>query len=374
MGFWNHITAQFLDVVEWLDDSRDTLVYRFPVFNQAITDKSVLVVREGQAAVFVSEGQLSDVFGPGTYELDTRNAPISTFFDSIKYALDYPYKGDIYFVSTRQFTQQKWGTQKPFTTMDPQIGPVRVRAFGVYSYRITDPARMLTELVGTDGLFTTDEINGQLRDKLVSGLVSAIAQAKMPVLELASQYMNLGEALREQMSPWFEESYGLTLTDFTVSNISLPENVEAMLDKRSSMGLVGDLNAFTQFQAAQALEAAATNEGGGGIGAGLMNAGIGLAMGNVVGSQMTAAQGAAGVFNPQTAAPPPPPSQTSTLHYSGPGGQSQMTPAQIAEAVQASPDGNHHVWSPGWDGWKNWSDVPEVSSLVAPPPPPPPPV
>lgn len=371
MGFWNHVKAQFLDVVEWLDDSRDTLVYRFPVFNQAITDKSRLIVREGQAAIFVSEGQLSDVFGPGTYELGTRNSPISTFFDSIKYALDYPYKGDIYFVSTRQFTQQKWGTAKPFTTMDPQIGPVRVRAFGVFSYRVTDPAQFLREIVGTDGLFTTDEINGQLREKLVSGLVSAIAQAKMPVLELASQYMNLGEALREQMSPWFEENYGLTMTDFTVSNISLPAEVEAMLDKRSSMGLLGDMSAFTQFQAANALETAAGNEGGGGLGAGLMNAGVGLAMGGVVGGQMAQAATAGGTFNAQTAAPPPPPPQVTTLHYSGPDGQSQLSPTDIAAKINANPTGKHHLWSPGWDGWKDWKEVSEVAALVAPPPPPP---
>ena len=356
MGFWNHVKAQFLDVIEWTDDSRDTLVYRFPVFNQAITDKSRLIVRESQAAVFVSEGKLSEVFGPGTYELSSRNQPIWTFFESIKYALDYPYKGDIYFVSTHQFTHQKWGTAKPFTTMDPQIGPVRVRAFGIYSFRVTDPAQFLKEVVGTDGLFTTDEINGQLRDKLVSAFITAIAQSKLPILELAAHYMEVGEALCKQMSPWFEEHYGLTLTDYTVSNVSLPAEVEKMLDKRSSMGLLGDMSAFTQFQAAQALEAAAENPGGG-VGAGLMNAGIGLAMGNVMGSQLQS--------------PPPPP--LNTLHYNGPGGQAQLSHAEIAQRVQADPSASHHVWSAGWSGWKTWNEVPEIAGLVPPQLPPPPP-
>ena len=195
MGLWDtlkqHAGAQFLDVIEWLDDSNDTIVYRFPVFNQAITDKSKVVVREGQAVVFIHEGVLSDVFGPGTYTLDTRNAPITSFFSSIKYGLNYPYKGDIYFVNTKQFRENRWGTSNPVMMRDAEFGPVRIRAFGIYTYRVTDPGVFLKQVVGTDGLFTTDEINGQLKRKLVSGLADTIGKARIPVLDLAANYMDL---------------------------------------------------------------------------------------------------------------------------------------------------------------------------------------
>ncbi|MFN7147748.1 MAG: SPFH domain-containing protein, partial [Myxococcota bacterium] len=201
MGLWNtlsnHAKAQFLDVIQWLDDSKNTLVYRFPIFNQAIQDGGKLVVREGQAAVFVAEGRLSDVFGPGTYELSTRTKAISGFFESIKYGLNMPYKGDVYFVSTRQFTDQKWGTANPLMLRDKDLGAVRIRAFGVFAYRITDPAAFIREVVGTAGLYTTDEINGQLKRKLVSALADTIGESKIPALDLISQYMDLGDALRQ---------------------------------------------------------------------------------------------------------------------------------------------------------------------------------
>jgi membrane protease subunit (stomatin/prohibitin family) len=376
MGFWNtikgHAKAQFLDVIEWLDSSSNTLVYRFPVFNQAIQDGGKLVVREGQAAVFINEGQLSDVFGPGTYTLGTNTEAVWSFFQSIKYQLNYPYKGDIYYCSTRQNTNNKWGTANPFMMRDPEIGPVRLRAFGIYSYRITDPAQFLREVVGTDGLFTTDEINGQLKRKLVSAFTDAVASLKMPVLDLATQYMDLGESLANQMSPWFEEHYGITLTDFTIENISLPPNVEEMLDKRSQMGLVGNMNTYTQFQAANAIEAAATQPGGGGLGGAMMGAGVGLGLGNVVAGQMANMGQQQHAPPPQQHAPPPAPGTAppAIFHYSGPSGQHQLPAADIAAQVAGTPDGKHHVWQPGWASWKPWNEVPEIAGLVPPPPPP----
>jgi membrane protease subunit (stomatin/prohibitin family) len=392
MGFWDtlkgHAKAQFLDVIEWLDSSSNILVYRYPVFNQAIQDGGKLVVREGQAAVFITEGKLSDVFGPGTYTLSTNTEALWSFFQSIKYQFNYPYKGDIYYVSTRQNTNQKWGTANPFMMRDPEIGPVRLRAFGIYAYRITDPAQFLREVVGTDGLFTTDEINGQLKRKLVSAFIDAVASLKMPVLDLATQYMDLGEALANQISPWFEEHYGITLTDFTIENISLPPKVEEMLDKRSQMGLLGNLNAYTQFQSANAIEAAAGQSGGGGLGASMMSAGVGLAMGNVVANQMAGSMGHPGQqpYNPHMSPPaapgtaPPPAPAPQIFHYSGPSGQQQLNAADVARQIAAAPGGKHHVWAPGWAGWKSWNEVPEIAGLVPPPapsgggggPPPPP--
>jgi len=367
MGLWDtlkqHAGAQFLDLIEWLDDTNDTLVWRFPVFNQAITDNSKLVVREGQAAVFVSEGRLSEVFGPGTYTLDTRNKAILSFFTSIAYQMEYPYKGDIYFISTRQFTDNGWGTPNPIMMRDAEFGPVRIRAFGVYSYRITDPATFIRQIVGTDGLFTTDEINGQLKKTLVSAFGDTVGQARIPVLDLAANYMDLADTLRDRMNKRFGESYGLTLTDFTIQNISLPEAVEKALDDRTKMGVLGNLNAYTQLKAADAIGTAAANTGIGGAGIGM---GVGFGMGNMMGNQMMGAQGGAGQ------APPPPPA-AGTFHYSGPTGQAQLSAMDVVQRIQGDPSGKHNLWQPGWSGWKSWNEVPEIASKMPPAPPPPPP-
>ena len=372
MGFWDtvkqHAGAQFLDVIEWLDDTNNTIVYRYPVFNQAIQDGGKLVVREGQAAIFINEGKLSDVFGPGTYELSTRTKAISSFFTSIKYALNYPYKGDIYFVSTRQFTDQKWGTSNPIMLRDADFGPTRIRAFGIYCFRVTDPAQFLREVVGTDGLFTTNEIVGQLKRKLVSQFTDQVVSSKVAVLDLGARFSELGEAMCKQMTPWFQQHYGLTLTDFTIENVSLPPAVEKALDKRTSMGVLGDLNAYTQFQAANAMETAAKNPGAGGA---MMNAGMGFAMGNVMAGQMAQAHTPGGQpFNPQTGmnagAPPPPPAAPQLFHYNGPSGQGQFSAQDIAERVKANRGAKHHVWQAGWSGWKGWNEVPAIAGMVPP--------
>ena len=383
MGLWNtlkqHAGAQFLDVIQWMDDSNDTLVWRFPVFNQAITDNSKLVVREGQAAVFVSEGRLSDVFGPGTYTLDTRNAPISSFFKSIAYSLEYPYKGDIYFVSTRQFIDNGWGTATPIMLRDAEFGPVRIRAYGVFSYRIADPGEFLRQIVGTDGLFTTDEINGQLKKKLVAAFASAVGQAKIPVLDLAANYLEMGEQLATTISPKMTSSYGITLTDLTIQSISLPEAVEKALDDRSRMGVLGDLNAYTQLQAAESIQTAAANKGIAGAGMGM---GVGFGMGNMMGNAMGQAFGGNGQFNPNQGmqgggmppgAPPPPPA-AAAYHYSGPAGQGQKSLDEIVQIVMNDRDGAHNVWQQGWPGWKSVKEVAEIAGRLPPPVAAPPPL
>lgn len=380
MGIWDtlkgHAKAQFLDVIQWMEDDRKTLVYRFPVFNQAIQDGGKLVVREGQAAVFMNEGQISEVFGPGTYELSTRTKAIASFFESIAYQFNYPYKGDIFFVSTRRFTEQRWGTPNPVMMRDAQLGAVRLRAFGIYSYRITDPAAFLRELVGNVGLFTTDEIQGQFKRKLQSAFSDTVGEAQIPVLELAAQYMDIGEALRDKMNPWFGENYGIQLTDFVVENISLPPEVEKMLDKRTSMGLVGDMGAYTQFQAANAMESAAGRPGAGAGGNPMLDAGMGLAMGGVMGRQMMNAQaGGTEPYDPTQglggAPTPPPPPGSEAFHYHGPSGQEQLSAADIAQRVAADRAGSHSVWAAGWSGWKPWSEVAEIARLVPPAAPPP---
>lgn len=376
MGLWDtlsqHAKAQFLDVIQWLDDSRNTLVYRFPIFNQAIQDGGKLVVREGQAAAFVAEGRLSEVFGPGSYELSTKTKAIAGFFQSIKYGLNMPYKGDVYFVSTRQFTDQKWGTANPIMMRDADFGVVRIRAFGIFAYRITDPAVFLKEVVGTSGLLTTEEINGQLKRKLVSALADTIGEAKIPVLDLVAKYMDLGDALRQRLTGWFQENYGITLTDFVIENISVPPEVEKMLDARTSMAAAGNIDQYAKFQMAQALPGAMA-QGGGGAANPFMQAGIGLAMGGAIGQQIGQATAAPGAFNPNQGlgggAPPPPPLE-SKFHYNGPSGQGQYSAKEIAQLVVQNRDAAHNIWSAGWPGWKNWKEVSEIVALVPPAAPP----
>ncbi|MEC8424773.1 MAG: SPFH domain-containing protein, partial [Myxococcota bacterium] len=232
----------------------------------------------------------------------------------------------------------------------------------------------LRELVGNTGLFTTAEIQGQLKRKLVSAFTDTVGEARIPVLQLAAQYMDLGDSMRERMNPWFMENYGIQLTDFVVENISLPPEVEKMLDKRTSMGIIGDMGAFTQFQSANAIETAAAQPGGGNNP--MLNAGMGMAMGNVMGHQMMQAQqgqsppfqGAAPI---PAAPPPPPPAGPARLHYNGAGGEGQHTMAEIAAFVVADRGGAHHVWAPGWAGWKSWTEVPEIAGQVPPEMPPP---
>lgn len=374
MGIWDtlttHAKAQFLDVIEWTDGDNDTVVYRFPVFDKAITDQSKLIVRPGQAAVFVSEGQTSEVFGPGTYTLDTRNAPITSFFETIKYGLNYPYKGDILFVNTTQFTENRWGTANPFMLRDAEFGPVRIRAFGIYSFRVTQPAEFIEQIVGTDGLFTKQEITGQLKRKLVSALADTIGQARIPVLDLAANYMDLGDALRERMNPAVQEAYGITVTDFTVENISLPEAVEKALDDRTKMGVIGNLDAYAKLKSADAIQTAAANPGLGGAGVGM---GVGFGMGNLMGQQMAGAAQPSGPFNPHAgmqgggAAVPPPLPSAETFHYSSNGGQEQLSAEAIAAKVAADREGKHLIWKAGWSGWKPWTEVPEIATKVPPP-------
>ena len=374
MSLWDSLTgaarAQFLDVIQYLDDSKNTLVWRFPIQGQAIQNGGKLVVREGQAAVFVAEGRLSDVFGPGSYELSTRTQAIWGFFESIKYGFDMPYKGDVYFFNTRQFTDQKWGTQNPIMMRDADLGVVRVRAFGVFAFRITDPAVFLREIVSTAGLTTTDDITRQLKSKLVSCLADTIGEEKIPVFDLVSKYMDLGDALRQRLTGWFQSNYGITLTDFVVENISVPPEVEAMIDKRSQMALAGDMNTYTQFQAANAVADAAKRPGGGG--GDMLNAGIGLAMGQALGGRL--ASGMAGSAPPVSPSLPPPLPAVSAYHYAGADNQQvELSAADVAARVKAAPTARHLVWKDGMAAWTAAPEVPEIAALLRGGPPPLPP-
>jgi len=276
---------QFIEVIEWLDSSQDTLVYRFPVEGQEIKNGAQLIVRESQTAVFVFEGQVADVFTPGRYTVEGGNTPILSKLGAWKYGFNSPIKSEVYFVNTKQFTDMKWGTSNPIMLRDADFGIVRLRAFGAYSLRVADPSEFIKQVAGTNAHFQTEDIDGQLKRAIVTEFSDALGELKVPALDLAAQYKEIGEAIRGKINEDFK-GYGLEVTKFYVENVSLPPEVEAAMDKRASMGALGDAQKYMQFQAADALRDAAQNEGGG---AGL---GAGLGAGFAVGGQMANAFGA----------------------------------------------------------------------------------
>src|SRR6266550_2390630 len=287
MGIFDAIRSQFIEVIEWLDDSGNTILHRFPVQGQEIKNGAQLTVRESQAAVFVFQGQIADVFGPGRYSIDGGNTPNLTKLGAWKFGFNSPFKAEVYFVNTKQFTDLKWGTSNPVMMRDADFGMVRLRAFGIYSIRVTDPRALIKEVAGTNAHFVTEDIEGQLKRTLVSGFSDALAESKIAALDLASNYEELSKFIRGKLTGDFN-TYGLELTKFVIENISLPAEVEAAMDKRTSMGVIGDVGRYAQFQAADAMRDAAQNTGGGGAatGAGL---GAGFAIGNAMAGAMTGA-------------------------------------------------------------------------------------
>ena len=286
MGILDRLSpsSQFIEVIEWLDNTSNTLVYRFPVKDQEIKNGAQLIVRESQAAVFVHEGQIADQFPPGRYTIDGGNTPILSKLGAWKHGFNSPFKSEVYFVNTKQFTDLKWGTPNPVMMRDTDFGMVRLRAFGIYSMRVGEPRDFIKEIAGTNAHFVTEDIEGQLKRTLVSGFSDALAESKIAALDLASNYDELSKLTREKLNVEFQ-SFGLQLTKFLVENISLPQEVEAAMDKRTSMGVIGDVGRYTQFQAADAMRDAAQNpSGGAGTGAGL---GAGFAVGNAMAGAMT---------------------------------------------------------------------------------------
>ena len=280
MGFFkNIVTSQLIDVIEWKDDTQNTMVHRYDMNGKEIMMGAQLTVRESQVAVFVNEGQLADVYQPGRYELTTQNMPIMTALKSWKFGFNSPFKSDLYFVNTKQFLDRKWGTSNPVMMRDTEFGMIRLRAFGIYSFRVSNPETFLKEVFGTNSMFTVEDVEGQIKRTLVSGLSDAVAESKIPALDLAANYEELSQYSLKALSPKLE-ALGLSLVSFVIENISLPEEVEKSIDKRTSMGVVGDLNKYSQFQAAEAMREAANNPAGGfaGMGVGM---GAGAAMGQM---------------------------------------------------------------------------------------------
>jgi len=376
---FNFLSGQFIDVIEWTDDTRDTMVWRFERYGNEIKYGAKLTVREGQTAVFIHEGQLADIFTPGLYMLETNNMPILTTLQHWDHGFKSPFKSEIYFVNTNRFTNLKWGTKNPIMLRDPEFGPTRIRAFGTYTVKVADAGRFMTEIVGTDGEFTTDEITFQIRNVIVQEFSRVVAGSGIPVLDMAANTGEFGKLVASRISETIAQ-YGLTLPELYIENISLPPAVEQALDKRTSMGVVGDLNKYTQFSAAEAMQAAASASGDGGtMGAGL-GAGLGMAMGNM----MTGAGGPLGqaqhqphqqAHQPAVAPPPPPVEHVWHIAENGQtrGPFSKADLGRMAAAGELTRE--THVWTAGQDGWMQAEDVTELAQLftVMPPPPPPPP-
>lgn len=366
MGLFDKLRAELIDIIEWVDDSRHTLAWRFPRYQNEIKNGAQLIVRPGQVAVFVHRGQIADEFQPGNYQLTTDNLPILSTLMGWKHGFNSPFRSEVYFVTTRQITELKWGTPNPIMLRDPDFGPVRLRAFGTYSMRAQDPRALLRELIGTDASFEADEIMELMRSIIISTFADILGESKVAALDLAANYREFSEQLRVAVLERVDDEYGLDIPQLNIVNISLPEEVEKALDTRSSMGVIGDMNRFQQYQMGNAMMAAADNPSGGGAAEGM-----GLGMGFAMANRMVQAPGMAA----PGAAPPPPPQ---TVWHVAVGGQSQgpFNDAQMIEGIQSGKiTATTNVWSPALGSWMQAGQVPQLASYFAaatPPPPPPP--
>ena len=309
MALMDFIKKQFIDILEWTEDGDGTLAWRYPMAGMEIQNGGTLVVRESQMAVFVNEGQVADVFGPGTYKLTTQTLPVLTYLKNWDKLFESPFKSDVYFFSTRQQVDQKWGTPQPVTVRDAEFGAVRIRAFGNYAYRVADPKKFHTEISGTREAYTVQDLDGQLRGLIMQQISVAIAQSKIPFLDLAANQLLFAQALSQALNPAME-GYGLKLEAMTVQSISLPEELQKVLDQKIGMGMVGnDMGKFMQYQTAQAIPKMAEGVGAGGDAGGLAGAGLGMgagvAMGQILAQNMQSAlQGTAPAAGAAAAAAP----------------------------------------------------------------------
>jgi membrane protease subunit (stomatin/prohibitin family) len=364
MGLLDKLRGELVDIVEWVDDSRHTLVWRFPRYNNEIKHGAQLIVRPGQMAVFVHRGEVADMFEPGSYELTTDNLPILSTLQGWKYGFNSPFRSEVYFCSTRQITDLKWGTPNPVMLRDADFGPIRLRAFGTYTLKAVDPKALLKELVGTDSAVETDEVTELMRSMIAEAFADLIGKAKVAALDLAARYREMSEDLRKLVCQRIDDEYGLEVPSLFIVNISLPEAVEKALDTRTSIGVVGDMNQFQQYQMGQAMLEAARNPGAGGAAEG-MGLGIGFAMANRM----------AGAAAPAGMAPPPPPPQMAAWYVAAAGQtRGPFTPEQLLQAISAGQvTGASQVWTAGMSGWSAAGQVPQLAGAFGAVPPPPPP-
>ncbi|MEM8999063.1 MAG: SPFH domain-containing protein [Bacteroidota bacterium] len=357
------LSNEFIDIVEWLDYTDDTIAHRFERYQNEIKNGAKLIVREGQTAVFVNEGQLADVFTPGTYDLTTQNLPILTTLKGWKYGFNSPFKAEVYFVNTHLFTDEKWGTKNPITLSDERFGLVEIRAFGTYAFKISDAGKFIIDIVGTDSNFTNFEINEHLKSLIATRFTDTVGEANLPIELYAANTSELSSTCQEVMAPEFE-SVGISLEKFYIENVSMPEDLKKEIFEYSRIDKL-DLNKLTQFKTAKAIEAAAKNEGG------TAGAGMGMGMGFVLAQQM------GGLMNPQmgvqqampqaggTAVPPPMPVQV-MYYYAVNGTQQGPVAFDQLKALFANRTINREslVWKQGMANWAPLQDVEELKSFL----------
>ncbi|WP_299258942.1 SPFH domain-containing protein [uncultured Aquimarina sp.] len=374
MGIFDEIkkklSNEFIDIIEWLDNTQDTIVHRFERYQNEIKNGAQLIVREGQTAVFINEGQLADVFEPGTYTLNTQNLPVLTTLKGWKYGFNSPFKAEVYFVNTRLFTNEKWGTKNPITLNDDRFGLVEIRAFGSYAFKINDPGKFIVDIVGTDANFTNFEINEHLKSLISTRFTDTVGEANFPIELYAANTTELSETCKEVMQPEFN-SVGISLEKFFIENVSMPEDLKKEIFEYSRIDKL-DLDKLTKFKTAKAIEAAAANEGG------TAGAGMGMGMGFVLAQQM------GGMMNPmatqqqaqpqQTSpvAPPPMPVQVQYFYASN-GQQAGPVSFDQLKALFANRTVNKDslVWKQGMANWTAIKDIEELKSFLGGSTPPP---
>lgn len=365
------LSHEFIDIIEWLDSTDDTIVHRFERYQNEIKNNAKLIVREGQTAVFVNEGQLADVFKPGTYTLNTKNLPVLTTLKGWKYGFDSPFKAEVYFVNTHLFTDEKWGTKNPFMLSDERFGLVEIRAFGTYSFRINDPGKFVVDVVGTDGNFTNYEVNEHLKSLIVTRFTDTVGEANLPVELYAANTSELSETCQEVMQPEFGR-IGIELEKFYIENVSMPEELKKEIFEYSRLDKL-DMTKLAQFKAAKAMEEAAKNEGG------TAGAGMGMGMGFVLAQQMgnmmnpqAAQQPFAGQPQQGVALPPPIPVQV-MYHYAVNGQQVGPVTFDKLKELFANRTINRDslLWKQGMANWSALKDIEELKSFLGGSTPPP---
>lgn len=365
------LSHEFIDIIEWLDYTDDTICHRFERYQNEIKNNAKLIVREGQTAVFINEGQLADVFKPGTYTLNTQNLPILTTLKGWKYGFDSPFKAEVYFVNTHLFTDEKWGTKNPITLSDDRFGLVEIRAFGTYAYRINDAGKFIIDIVGTDNNFTNFEINEHLKSLIATRFTDTVGEAKLPIELYAANTTELSETCKDVMQPEFL-SVGISLEKFYIENVSMPEDLKKEIFEYSRIDKL-DLDKLTKFKTAKAIEAAALNEGG------TAGAGMGMGMGFVLAQQM------GGMMSPQMnqqtiqqqGRQTPPPMPTSVqYYYASNGAQAGPVSFEQLQYLFANRTVNKDtlIWKAGLAAWKELQQIDELKSFLGgntPPPLPP---
>lgn len=365
MNLFRKLSGEFIDIIEFLDPTQNTIVHRFERFQNEIKNNAKLVVREGQMAVFINEGQLADVFSPGTHTLNTQNLPILSTLKGWKYGFNSPFKAEVYFVSTKTFIDQRWGTKNPIILNDDRFGMIEVRAFGTYTFKIGDPGKFIKEIVGTSGTFTTEQINDQLRSAIVTRFTDSIGEANLPIETYAANLNELSLAIFAYMKDDFEV-YGMDVTKFLIENVSMPDDIKKEIFELSRLNHV-DLNKLMQMKAAKAMEAAANNPSGvAGAGVGM---GAGFAMANQFGQAMAQGQGAQPVAN----TPPPIPGAVGVSYFVAINGQ-QAGPFDLEGLKQMAGNGqllrDTLVWKNGMGTWEKAGDQGDLSAVWGQTPPP----